>query len=444
MTSEPDRFQRIASELARVDGSTPGQGDASPKHRKMVLSPFQFLRGSAQLFYADLASGELALPRPLQEAPLTYVQGDCHFSNFGFFTEEGSHGERVVWGPNDFDDAGVGHAAFDLLRFCVSLHLVGGHCRGLVEGRYQGEEASAGGNAPSEADAATACRHFLAKYRSACEALTGNPDECDHPVDEFPKKHVLARSLARARRRAAGGDRFATRSSLGKAARLEGGRLRFRDRPERFARLDDALETRVRQAFRPYVDDEILDVVRRLGAGTGSVDVDRYYLLVGPAGPIGEEDLPLAHIVEAKQQREAALIHHFPDLSPVNGLTPAHLTVASQRQMMRRPDLILDDLYWEGAHWLVRSRHHARLGVDPEVMLAQKKPLRALRQYAGACAESLARAHARGDRRSTRFERAMADALARAAGDVEKLARQYARRTVQDHRLLCEALAGTA
>ena len=175
----------------------------------------------------------------------------------------------------------------------------------------------------------------------------------------------------------------------------------------------------------------------------GSVNVDRYYLLVGPEGEMTEDELALAHVVEVKRQREAALIHHFPTLSPVNTLEAAHLTVDCQRQMMRRPDLILDELVWDDAHWLVRSRHHARLGIDPEALLDAQSPKRALSDHVRACAQTLARAHARGDRRSTRFEAAMVTALDAGAADLLDAAEAYAERTVEDHRLLRRLLDGT-
>ena len=446
MPGTSQRFKLLRAEFERVDGDVPGKGPVNPKHRKMATSPYHFLRGAAQVFYADLASGLARLPAALLEPPLTRVQGDCHFANFGFFTEHGSHGDLVVWAANDFDDAAVGHAVFDLLRFCTSLYLVADFCAGVAAGRYVSEETTAGeaGSAPTRKDAERACRAFLERYRKTCKAIVADSDRRDRPLSSVPGGHVLAKSLRKALRRAPGGDQFESKSSLGKAVELQAGRLRFRER-ERYARLDAATLAQIRRVFRPYVDDDILDIVRRLGAGTGSADMDRFYLLVGPPGDLAPEeirsrDLPLAHVVEVKQQREAALIHHFPDLSPVNTLNPAHLTVDSQRQMMRRPDLILDEVVWDETHWLVRSRHHARESLDPEDMLGWNKPRKAMKQYAAACAASLARAHSRADRRSTRFEAAIAAALETAGDELVEVAERYAQRSISDHRLLRDVL----
>ncbi len=438
-TSDPRR-DLLRAELQRVDGADPGAGPAIPKHRKMAANPARFLRGSAPLFYTDIAAGTLPLPRALVEGtPLTAVMGDCHVSNFGFITEQGSHGDQVVFCPNDYDDACIGPAVWDLARYLVSVLVATEYARGVLSGDYRSEEvADTGGlQAASEDAALAACRKFLKAYRRTCREGVADPDRRMAALDDFPRRHVLARPLRKARRRAAGGRDFATKSTLGKEVEVHRGLPRFRDRPGRFAPLEPDRAQTVRRVFRPYVDDQILDVVRRLGAGTGSVDLDRFYLLVGPPDFAGPRDLALCHVVEVKQQRPASPLHRFPDLSPVNRLDPAHLTVDCQRLMQRSPDLVLDDVVWEDRHWLVRSRHHARVGIDPEdIALAGKKPGKRLKQYARACGEALALAHARGDRRSTRFEAAMARHLKREGDDLVAAAQAYARQVRADRELL--------
>lgn len=191
--------------------------------------------------------------------------------------------------------------------------------------------------------------------------------------------------------------------------------------------------------FRPYVSDDILDIVTRQGAGTGSLNMQRYYLLVGPKHIYSEQDLALCHVVEAKQQRDAAPLYFFPDLSPVNRLNAAHLTVDCQRLMQRRPDLVLDEHYWNGAHYLVRSLHHANVDVDPEdVCFAEKAPGEELAEYAEACGRTLALAHSRGDRRSFRFEQAVVNYLPKVMDELVQACVDYAEQQKTD----CELLAG--
>lgn len=440
--TQDDRLRRrlIRSELARVDKIDPADHASCSKHLKMAQNPFRFLRGSAQLFYADLGNGILTLPDPLcDKVPLTAVVGDCHVANFGFITEEGSHGDRVVFCPNDYDDACIGHAAWDLSRFIVSLFLAADYCRGLVDGRYGSIAIDSRDalKAASNADAQDAAQGFLKAYVRACEDCVKDPDHRQSALDDFDKGHVLRRPFKKAKRRAPGGRDFETKSTLAKEIEVEQGRLGFRADPERFQRLDDALARAVRKTFRPYVNDCILDLVLRIGAGTGSVNVTRYYLLVGPERGHYPADLPLCQIVEVKQQRQASALYHFPELSPVNRLDSAHLTVDCQRLMQRSPDLVLDEARWQGTHWLIRSRHHARVGIDPEdIALAENKPGKHLEAYAAACGEALALAHARGDRRSTRFEAAIAKRLPRCSDELIDSTATYAAQVIRDCALL--------
>lgn len=434
--STAQRDNLIARELKRVDGATPRGKIKAEKHFKMSTNPFRFLRGSAQLFYADLKSGALKLPEDFNDPrAMTAIMGDCHISNFGFLTEQGSHGDDVIFCPNDYDDACIGLAGWDLARYCTSLFLAADYADGIVHDDYDSDELNSvkGLKATSQKDAKAAAIAFLKSYRKTLNHIIKDPDMRGHAVSDFDDGHILASAMKKAKKRAAGGKNFETKSSLGKAVELTSEGPRFRDRPERYKRLDAATYSEVKKMFRPYVDDSILDIVLRLGAGTGSVNMDRYYLLVGPDIVDGPDDLPLCHVVEVKQQREAAPIYHFPDISPNNTLNPAHLSVDCQRVMQRRPDTVLDEAVWREAHWLIRSRHHARVGLDPEdICIADKKPGKQLKQYAQSCGTSLALAHARGDLRSTRFETVMVDILKEDADALVSVAESYADQTMID------------
>lgn len=439
--SEMARTTLIRAELSRVDSADPGDGTAPiDKHQRMAESPFRFLRGSAPLFYTDLSQGRLALPPTLiDRPPLTMLMGDCHLSNFGFLTEQGSYGDEVVFCPNDYDDACAGPAVWDLARFLVSLPLAADYTRGLLAGTYLGEapEELAGLRAPSPNGVEKAAHAFLSAYRKTCQAIVRHPEKRLSALDRFPKKHVLGKAYRKACRRASGGKDFTRKSTLAKEVELDARPLRFRERPGRFARLDPDRAQAIVDAFRPYMDDAILDLVQRLGAGTGSLDLERFYLLVGPSEIASAEDLPLYHVVEVKQQRMAAALARYPSISPVNRLHSAHLTLDCQRRMQRAPDLVLDEAVWEGKTWLIRTRHHARVGIDPEdVALAKKHPNKRLRAYAKVCGQALALAHARGDRRSTRFEAAMEAALDTDADALLGSTLDYAELVIEDQRRL--------
>ncbi|MDZ7871156.1 MAG: DUF2252 family protein [Rheinheimera sp.] len=441
------RLQQLIAEFNRTDQVDPSQSILS-KHQKMALNPFRFLRGSSGLFYADIQSGLLKLPPALlQQVPLTAVMGDCHLSNFGFFTEDGSYGERVIFAPNDFDDACIGPAVWDLSRYIVSLLLATDYCQGLSTGRYQSDDASdlIGVVAASTDDANDAARSFLQSYSDCCAAVAQDAEFRFSTQDDFPKNHVLKPFLKKAIKRSAAGSDFLKKSTLAKSVDISARPLQFKADAGKFSQIDAERYQQLKHTFAPYVHDEILDIVTRHGAGTGSLNMQRYYLLVGPADLDSDADLALCQVVEVKQQRRSAPLFFFPDLSPVNRLNDAHLTVDCQRLMQRRPDSVLDEVQFEGAHYLVRSLHHANVDVDPEdVCLQTQAPGQALSQYAAACGHALALAHNRADRRSARFARQMLETMATSHDALLQACVDYARQQQEDCRLLATLLKQTS
>lgn len=435
----------IQRELQRVDGISPTEKDPLLKHRTMAQNPFRFMRGAASLFYADLKSGVLPVPDSLLANGLnTSIVGDCHVSNFGFLSEEGSHGDSVIFAPNDFDDACIGNAIWDIYRFLLSLNLTQLYCQGIISGDYESEVVDPDNMPLAVTDNQTlkASQSFLESYLCTCEAFINEEHSAQSIIAEFPKRHVLHTLEKKANKRAAGGKQFTKKSALAKATERTDSHIRFKVIEDKFKPVSAGLKKEIIDKFGPYVDDTILDVTERLGAGTGSINMHRYYLLVGPDDYQGEVDLSLCHIVEIKKQRVAAPIMHFEDISPINRLNPAHLTVVCQQRMQRRPDLVLDEREWRNAHWLVRSRHHSKVGVKPEqIGMANDKTEIGLNDYAVTCAKALALAHCRGDRRSTRFERAILQRLPNEKQTVIDHIAQYTVQTQQDWQLLTEMLS---
>lgn len=430
-----DRAKFIADCLQRVDQVEVTTGTA--KHQKMATSPFVFYRGSAPLMYADIKAGNFELPLPLLELPLTTVMGDCHTSNFGFLTEEGSHGDNVIFSPNDFDDACVGHASWDLARFITSLFLVVYHCQLVKSGVISHEKDYSEKPVIDLSQAHQAAKEFIDSYTQTCQQGIDDSESRRQALENFPEYHILYKALSKAKRRSASGDDFLHKSALAKAIDLTHTEFKFVERSDKYQKLDDALYQELQTVFSPYVDDTIHDIVLRLNAGTGSVNMDRYYLLVGPKHD-SLNQLSLCHIVEVKQQRHAAPLESFGELSPINQLNPAHLTVNCQRRMQRSPDLVLDEVMWRGHHWLVRSRHHAKVGIDPEQIGLGKKAAEkdGLIAYAAACGKALALAHCRGDRRSTLFEQGVVKLLPQNTAALVDSCYQYAEQVVEDAKIL--------
>src|SRR5215218_51165 len=88
------------------------------KFRKMAADPFAFYRGSACLFYADLAARED--PWADERTRRVWIQGDLHAENFGTYMDGAG---KLIFDVNDFDEAFVGHFTWDLQRFVASVSL---------------------------------------------------------------------------------------------------------------------------------------------------------------------------------------------------------------------------------------------------------------------------------------------------------------------------------
>jgi hypothetical protein len=108
--------------------------------------------------------------------------------------------------------------------------------------------------------------------------------------------------------------------------------------------------------------------------------------------------------------------------------------------MQRDADLLLDEAFWDGVHWLIRSRHHARVGVDPEHIATGARAVKkgGFVQYAQTCGRVLALTHARADRRSTRFEQQASALLPSLVAPLVDALEGYAAQVSRDRDCLAE------
>ena len=89
------------------------------KFRKMAADPFAFYRGSACVFYADVAGREDRWAD--DRTSRVWIQGDLHAENFGTYMDGSG---VLIFDVNDFDEAFVGHFTWDLQRFAASIALL--------------------------------------------------------------------------------------------------------------------------------------------------------------------------------------------------------------------------------------------------------------------------------------------------------------------------------
>ena len=85
------------------------------KYKLMRGDVFRFFRGTNHLFYEDLT-----VNNPLPPSPLCWLCGDMHLENFGSFKGDN---RLVYFDINDFDDALLGPAAYDVARMVCSIFI---------------------------------------------------------------------------------------------------------------------------------------------------------------------------------------------------------------------------------------------------------------------------------------------------------------------------------
>jgi len=86
------------------------------KYKRMAENIFGFYRGTCHLFFEDLAKKVKKLPR----SPLAWISGDLHIENFGSY--KAANG-LVYFDLNDFDEALLAPAAFEVLRMITSIFI---------------------------------------------------------------------------------------------------------------------------------------------------------------------------------------------------------------------------------------------------------------------------------------------------------------------------------
>jgi uncharacterized protein (DUF2252 family) len=247
------------------------------KHKcaRMAATPFDFLRGSAPLFYAALRKVPQLADGPEGDGWLT---GDLHLENFGVYRpqppSEDVKSPNVVFDVNDFDDAFVGPQRLDVLRLLTST---------VLAARTWGLPAL------GVRDATEAVLDGVLAGRAGGTA--GRPPEAvrlllDRAATRTRKELLDARTVLTAKgRRFLRGDRY--RAVPAKQ------RERMVKAFARYVRSLPAPLHRHPSAWR------VLDVAFRI-AGTGSLGVERIAVLVsGKGGPDGawifdmkEEDKP--------------------------------------------------------------------------------------------------------------------------------------------------------
>jgi uncharacterized protein (DUF2252 family) len=383
------------------------------RYKRMLVSPFTFLRGAATVMAQDLAHAPRA-GIPVQAC------GDCHLMNFGAFaTPE----EIILFDINDFDETLPGvDFTVDLKRLAASIAVAG------LDAKFTGRRARAA--------AAATVKAYRLHMRSLAKL---SPLEIWHSRIELPREirnfddpllrrrlqailHKAGRSIERDDNfphLVKGDDKIADkRPTIYHFNRKTDPRERV-DPQEVFA----SYRKRLAPALLYLVDRYVLKdtVFKAVGVGSVGTFCTVSLFMSGDRSPL---------FLQFKEARKSAL----ECLAPKFTGHPGRRVVEGQRTMQAASDIFLgwtEDAI-SGRHFYVRQLKNRRLGSIGELVEEQ-----ALVNYARLCGRTLARAHARsGDPAMISGYMGKSEAMDDALG---QFAMAYAKRTKQDYDLLAKA-----
>jgi uncharacterized protein (DUF2252 family) len=398
------------------------------KFRKMAADPFAFYRGSACLFYADMATSEDRWAD--ERTSRVWIQGDLHAENFGTYMDSAG---RIVFDVNDFDEAYLGHVSWDLRRFVASFALL------------------AWRKAFSDDVIGELIETYLRAYLDQVEAFTRSDEDRSFALlrdnTEGAVHEVILETAARTRL-----------DLLSRFTVVEDYERRFADRPQNrpleggeratvMGALERYLGTVVPPRRRRDVAYDVKDVIATGGFGIGSAGLPAYNVLLEGYDQALENDVVLSikqgnvaapsRIVKDPEIRE--YFHHH-----------GHRTAVSQRALQANASQFLGYTEIDGVGFVVAELSPYELDLDWED-LTEPDQIRPVMVQLG---KATAKLHCVGDADSdhTLVPFQMEEAIVAMIGDRREefvadlvaFAHGYARQTQEDHRRFVDAFRAGA
>jgi uncharacterized protein (DUF2252 family) len=383
------------------------------RHKRMLASPFAFLRGAACVMAADLS-----------KTPVTGINiqtcGDCHLSNFGGY---GTPERNLVFDINDFDETLPAPWEWDIKRLAASIAVASRHLN-LTDKNSK----------TAAYIAAQSYREHMNEYAqmTALEVWYAHIGFesllAFTPNDKEQQKLKLEVKKAKAQE---------PLWELRKLTEVVNGQHRFIENPplvfhpsahnplaEEMLSVFHKYRKTLRDDFQVLLDQyRVVDVAMKV-VGIGSVGTRCGVALL----EAGDND-PL--FLQIKEARSSVLEVHVGKSAYENH---AQRVVAGQRLMQASSDIFLGWARSECGHdFYLRQLRNMKTSVEIEGMSETD-----LSGYAKLCGWALARAHARSGKRfsisgylgqSDSFDKAIAD-----------FAIAYADQTEQDYKALAKAV----
>lgn len=336
--------------------------EAFEKFDKLADSRYSFFRGTALLFYRDMAGEDPWMPTVL-------AAGDVHPENFGVMP----NADNVpIFGINDFDEVFYAPFTWDLKRgatgFMIAADEIGGY-----------------GHTKRRKIADAFVRGYAHKIRDFAAEHT--EDDGDLREDNAPELVADLIDDATSGRRS----KWLTKKYYDETKRgfkaskklvpISSRRDEFQELIDRYVR-DAKLSVPERAGSM-----RVKDVAERRGQGTASLGLVRYYVMIEGPNADATDDL----LLELKQARRSALEGLVPPSEHmVDG--NADRVVHGQRVQLVSGDVFYGSIRHQGISFLVRERSWFRDDIDLDDLSFGE-----WREYARICGAVLAQAHALSD-----------------------------------------------
>jgi uncharacterized protein (DUF2252 family) len=263
------------------------------KYRAMRADAFAFLRGTCHLFYQDWPANS-----SLNDAPSAWICGDLHLENFGSFKGDN---RLTYFDVNDFDEAALAPATWELGRFLTSV-LVGAKTLEV-----------------NHSEAIALCHCFLDSYTAALQ--DGKARWLERATAEGMVKNLLSGLKKRSRS-----------EFIDSRTRFQHGKRRLRLEDKLALPAADADYQKILLFMAAFAASQpnpkffkVLDVARRI-AGTGSLGIERYVILVEGTGSSAGN-----YLLDLKYEPGSALAPYLTLPQPEWG-TEAERVVSIQRR----------------------------------------------------------------------------------------------------------------
>ncbi len=286
------------------------------KYQAMATNAFAFFRGTCHLFYQDIPADAA-----IDKTPPVWVCGDLHLQNFGSFRGD----DRLVYFDiNDFDESVLAPSSWDTARFITSV-LVGAHTLGINDEEAQG-----------------LCQCFLDSYTAALKL--GKARDI-HPETATGLVRELLESL-RTRDR---------RTFLTERTELRDRQRKLKIIPGKTSAVTPKERKKITSLINQWATSQpnpkffnVLDVAHRI-AGTGSLGLDRYVLLVEGNGSPHRN-----YLLDLKAARSSSLYPHL-QLHQPDWTSQADRIAAIQYRFQESPPALLNPLELDNESYVLRE-----------------------------------------------------------------------------------------